>query len=297
MSVLEYRDVTLAYEGGAPVLNSVSLKVEAGQVVGLLGCNGAGKTTLLRIAMGMLVPQSGKVSVFGVDPRQDLVGVRRRIGYVSEVQELPPFMSVRDIFTLYRSLYPSWDDDLAKSLGSRFKLPVGARIGKLSKGQARQVALLCAISHRPDLLILDEPAGGLDPAARREFLETSINYLAESGTTILFSSHHMTDVERMASRLVMIHENQLWLDSAVDEVKEGYCLALLPGSAADSASQLLSLNGCLSARQRDGAWRAVFEMDPEKCTALLQRERNDASIRCARVGLEELFIEMVGGQS
>ncbi len=297
MSVLEYRDVSLAYDGGPPVLDAVTLTVEQGQVVGLLGRNGAGKTTLIRIAMGMLAPQTGAVRAFGEDPRGDVVGVRRRIGYVSEVQELPAYMSVRDVLGLHRSLYPTWDDALAERLGSRFHLPAGARIGKLSKGQARQVALLCAISHRPELLVLDEPAGGLDPAARREFLETSIEYLSEAGSTILFSSHHMSDVERMASRLLMIHDAQVWIDSAVADVREGYCLALLPADLPDARARLLSLEGCLCARERDGAWRAIFERDPDECTALLARELDVPGARCVRVGLEEMFIELVGGGS
>jgi len=297
MNVLEFHDVGLAYDDGAPVLDGVSLTVEAGQVVGLLGRNGAGKTTLIRIAMGMLAPRSGGVRVFGEDPRVDVVGVRRRIGYVSEVQELPSYLSVQDVFTMHRSLYPTWDDDVAGELCSRFELPVGAKVAKLSKGQARQVALLCAISHRPELLILDEPAGGLDPAARREFLETSIRHLGDTGSTILFSSHHMADVERMASRLVMIHDGQLWIDSAVDDVREGYCLALVPDDGVDMHGRLLATAGCLSVRQREGSYRAVFERGADECEALLNRELGDGRARCMRVGLEEMFIELVGGRS
>jgi ABC-2 type transport system ATP-binding protein len=297
MNVLEFHDVALAYEDGPPVLDRVSLSVEQGQVIGLLGRNGAGKTTLIRIAMGMLAPRSGSVRAFGEDPRGDLVGVRRRIGYVSETQDLPGYMKVDDVLTLHRSLYPDWDDAVAHDLCTRFELPVGAKIAKLSKGQARQVALLCAISHRPELLILDEPAGGLDPAARREFLETSIRHLGDTGSTILFSSHHMADVERMASRLVMIHEGQLWIDSAVDDVREGYCLALVPGGDADMRRRILALPGCLSVREREGAYRAVFESDADACAALLARDLGEPDARCMRVGLEEMFIELVGGRS
>ncbi len=297
MKVLEFHDITMAYEGGQPVLEGVSLSVESGEVIGLLGRNGAGKTTLIRIAMGMLAPQSGTVRVLGEDPRGDLVGVRRRIGYVSELQELPSYMSVRDILTLHRSLYPNWDDEVAGELCSRFELPAGAKIAKLSKGQARQVALLCAISHRPDLLILDEPAGGLDPAARREFLETSIRHLSDTGSTILFSSHHMADVERMASRLVMVHDGQLWIDSAVDDVREGYCLALVPVRGTDLHNKLLALPGCLSVRERDGTFRAVFECESEACRAQLVQDLEDPNVQCLSVGLEEMFIELVGGRS
>ena len=210
---------------------------------------------------------------------------------------LPPFLRVDEVLDLHRRLFPTWDDDLARTLSSRFKMDGGARIKQLSKGQARQVALLCAAAHRPRLLLLDEPAGGLDPATRREFLETAIGLLGEGGSTILFSSHHMADVERMASRLVMLHEGQKWIDSALDDVREGYCLALVPRSAGKTARDLLAQPACLSAREREDAVRAVFELDAETCRARLERDLGVDGIRCVPLPLEEMFIELVGGRS
>jgi len=297
MSVLEFNDLHLAYRRGRDVLKGVHFGLEQGEVVGLLGKNGAGKTTLIRIAMGMIAPQRGTVRAFGLDPRRDPVAVKTRVGYVAEDQVLPPFMRVDDVIDLHRHLYPNWDDDLARRLGSRFAVEGRARIKTLSKGQARQVALLCAVSHRPDLLLLDEPAGGLDPAARREVLETAIELLSEAGTTILFSSHHMTDVERMASRLVMIHEGQKWIDSAVDDVREGYCLVLVPHDAGLGATQLLQIDGCLCVRERSDALHAVFEMEPAGCEKVLRRQLDLRDLRCTSLALEEMFIELVGGRS
>jgi ABC-2 type transport system ATP-binding protein len=175
-----------------------------GEVVGIIGRNGAGKTTLIRIAMGMLFPNAGSVRVFGLSPTVDPVAVKKRIGYVAEEQVLPTGSSIAALIALHRYLFPAWDDELARELLDWFRLTVRAKIGQLSKGEARQVALLCAVCHRPELLILDEPAGGLDPAARREFLETSIQLLNREGTAILFSSHYMNDVERLAGRVVLL---------------------------------------------------------------------------------------------
>ncbi|MFH1843233.1 MAG: AAA family ATPase, partial [bacterium] len=171
------------------------------------------------------------------------------------------------------------------------------KIKDLSKGLARQVALLCAVSHRPELLILDEPAGGLDPAARREFLETSIELLSETGTAILFSSHHLTDVERMASRLVMIHDRQKWIDSSLDDLHEGYCLALVPHGPDISSEKLLGIDGCLCVRTRDDAVHAIFEHGADTCTGLLNRELGITGARCRPIELEAMFIELVGGSS
>jgi ABC-2 type transport system ATP-binding protein len=296
MMILEMTGVHRSYVKDRPVLTGIDLSVAQGEVIGLLGQNGAGKTTLLRVALGLLEAQRGEVRVFGLDPRQQPLEVKRQVGYVSEDQVLPPFLRVDEVLDLHRRLFPSWDDDLARTLSSRFKMEGRARIKQLSKGQARQVALLCAAAHRPRLLLLDEPAGGLDPATRREFLETAIALLGEGGSTILFSSHHMADVERMASRLVMLHEGQKWIDSALDDVREGYCLALVPRTAGKTVQDLLAQTACLSAREREDAVRAVFELDPETCRARLEHDLGVDGIRCVPLPLEEMFIELVGGR-
>jgi ABC-2 type transport system ATP-binding protein len=297
MNILELKGVHRSYQQGKPVLAGIDLNVAPGEVIGLLGQNGAGKTTLLRVALGLLEAQRGEVRVFGLDPRRQPLEVKRQVGYVSEDQVLPPFLRVDEVLDLHRRLFPTWDDDLARTLSSRFKMDGRARIKQLSKGQARQVALLCAAAHRPRLLLLDEPAGGLDPATRREFLETAIGLLGEGGSTILFSSHHMADVERMASRLVMLHEGQKWIDSALDDVREGYCLALVPRNAGKTTQDLLAQSSCLSAREREDAVRAVFELDPEACRTQLERAFGVDGIRCVSLPLEEMFIELVGGRS
>lgn len=297
MNVLAFENIHRAYERGKDVLHGVSFGLEGGEVVGLLGRNGAGKTTLIRIAMGMLETQRGSVSVFGLDPREEPIEVKRRVGYVSEDQILPPFLGVREVVDLHRELFPTWDDEMAGSLAARFDLPPRARIANLSKGQARQVALLCAVSHRPELLLLDEPAGGLDPAARREFLETSIELLNEAGSTILFSSHYMTDVERMARRVVLIHEGNVLVDRALDDLRENHCVALVPREAGASREALLALEGCLGVRERTDALHAVFALDPGRSCELIERELNVTGANCRNVGLEEMFIELVGGQA
>jgi len=295
MKIAEFHDVHRAYGRGKEVLAGVDFSLEEGQIVALLGKNGAGKTTLLRIAMGMLETQRGTVRIFGLDPRKDAVEVKRRVGYVSEDQILPGFLRVSEVLELHRSLFPTWDDELARRLAERFDLPARPRVKTLSKGQARQVALLCAVAHRPELLVLDEPAGGLDPAARREFLETSIQLLNETGTTILFSSHYMSDVERMADRVVMIHDGKVLIDNELDALRESYSLALLNGGAHVDREKLLALDGCFAVRERAGALHAIFQLDPEESEAVLERELGAVDVRATRIALEEMFIELLGG--
>jgi len=294
MTAIAFDNVYRAYQPGEYVLQGVSFRVTEGEVVGLLGKNGAGKTTLLRLALGLLEPQKGSVRVFGQNPRRDAATVKQRIGYVAEDQDLPPFLTVNQVIELHRCLYPAWDDRLVQSLGARFRLPASARVGQLSKGQARQVALLCAVAHRPDLLLLDEPAGGLDPAARREFLEASIELLNENGTTIIFSSHHLTDVERMARRVVMIQSGYLYLDTEADELQEGYSLAVIPAGVVVDPDRLLELHDCLGVRPRRGSVHAIFRCPPANCQSLLVRKLGITNARCVSLALEEMFVELVG---
>jgi len=294
--VLEFRQITRSFKRGVPVLQGVTFAMQPGEVVGLLGRNGSGKTTLIRIAMAMLHPYSGSVRVFGVSPTEHPVEVKRRIGYVAEDQVLPPGSSIAELIAFHRYLFPQWDDALERSLLDRFALDQSSRIKHLSKGQARQVALLCAVCHRPELLILDEPAGGLDPAARREFLETSIQLLNREGTAILFSSHHMNDVERLGGRVVLLHEGRVSLDEDLDALREGICVALVPKTSAADPAVLERLSGCLRVRPVHDQWHAVYRGQPAATQARLVSALGANGIRCENVPLEELFIEMVGGR-
>jgi len=166
MNILELKNIHRSYDKGVPVLHGVDLELQPGEVVGLLGENGAGKTTLIKIALGMLHPHEGSVRVFGMDPRKEPVAVKKRLGYVSENQSLPGYLRIRDIIEMHRALFEQWDSKLERDLCERFEFTGKERLGKVSKGQARRVAVLCAIAHRPELLLLDEPAGGFDPMRR-----------------------------------------------------------------------------------------------------------------------------------
>jgi ABC-2 type transport system ATP-binding protein len=293
-AVLEFENIVRSYTRGVPVLNGVSFALAPGEVVGLLGRNGAGKTTLIRIAMGMLYPHAGAVRVFGLSPIAEAVAVKKRVGYVAEDQVLPPGSSIAELTALHRYLFPRWDHGLEAELLERFALKPEARIKSLSKGQARQVALLCAVCHRPELLILDEPAGGLDPAARREFLETSIQLLNREGSSILFSSHHMGDVERIGGRVVLLDGGKVRLDRDLDCLREEVCVAMLPRGSAPDSETLERLPGCLHARPVFDDWHAVFEGAPDAVERQVKESLGVNGTRCMRVPLEELFIEMVG---
>jgi ABC-2 type transport system ATP-binding protein len=293
--IVDFKDIKRAFKANESVLDGVSFQLGESEVVGLLGRNGAGKTTLIRVLMGQLHPQAGQVRVFGMSPTENPVEVKRRIGFVAEDQVLPANSRVDELIRFHRYLFPQWDETLERQLLERFGVSRKSRIRQLSKGQARQVALLCAICHRPELLVLDEPAGGLDPAARREFLEASIQLLNREGSAILFSSHHMNDVERLGGRVLLLDRAKLAFDEELDSLRERVCVALIPRASADEAA-LLRVDGCLRARLVADDWHAVYQGEPAAITAELKTRLGSNGIRCARVPLEELFVEMVGGQ-
>lgn len=296
MSAIEVKDVHRVYRGGRRALSGVTFSVEEGEVVGLLGTNGAGKTTLINILMGMLRPQQGTVSVLGLDPERSPVELKRRVGFVSEDQVLPSAMTVASVIQFHRKLFPTWDDRFERELRGRFQFDEKSKVGTLSKGQARQLALLCAVAHRPELLVLDEPAGSLDPAMRRGFLETSIQLLAESGTTILFSSHHMGDVERIAGRAVMIADGRVLVDADLDTLREGYALLVTP---ADNGvrGQLSGDPRCVHVRRHRNTVHAVFRGSATDVAAVAREELGLQDSSCRHVPLEELFVELVGTDS
>jgi ABC-2 type transport system ATP-binding protein len=295
-SVLEFHDIYRAYKKGEQVLKGVTFAVAPGEVVGLVGRNGAGKTTLMHIAMGLLAPQAGSVRVFGLSPTEDPVAVKRRIGFVSEDQALPPNSNLTELIAFHRYLFWNWDEALERQLIDRFGIPAKKKIGTLSKGQARQAALLCAVCHRPELLILDEPAGGLDPAARREFLETSIQLLNREGTAILFSSHHMTDLERIGGRVVLLDQGVVRLDRELDALRENVSIAMIPRATTPDSAAIERVPGCLRVRHVFDDWHAVVEGPPEEATERLRAALGVNGIRCVHAPLEELFIELVGGE-
>lgn len=296
MTALELKGITRIYERGTRVLDEVDLTVAPGEVVGLLGANGAGKTTLIRIALGMLRAQGGTVRLFGLDPVREPIETKRRIGYVSDEQTLPPYLRIADVLGMHAELYTDWDAQMAQGLLDRFELSGGQKIGKLSKGQARRVAVLCAIAHRPDLLLLDEPAGGFDPAARREFLETALQYLSDEGSAILFSSHHMDDVERIAGRVAILDHGRKIIDQDLDELRERTTLLTLPASGSVGVAQLRELDGCLGARVVMDEVRGLFRGTESEIEGRFASIRNGALPSYEHVSLEDLFIELVQGR-
>jgi ABC-2 type transport system ATP-binding protein len=208
--------------GTKTALASVSLSIPRGAVYGLVGENGAGKTTLIKHILGLLRAQSGSVRVFGCDPVADPVRVLSRIGYLSEERDLPGWMRVDELIRYSRAFYPAWDEAYAEALREAFALDGSATIKNLSKGETARVGLLIALAYRPELLVLDEPSSGLDPVARRDILDAIIRTIADEGRTVLFSSHLLDEVERVADHVAMISRGRVVLDAPLAAIRESH---------------------------------------------------------------------------
>ncbi len=208
--------------GANQALNEVTLSVERGSVFGLVGENGAGKTTLIRHALGLLKAQQGSVRVFQLDPVQHPKDVLGRIGYLSEDRDLPNWMTIAQLMRYNQAFYRGWDETFANQLRDQFELDPKQQIKQLSRGQRARAGLLIALAHRPDLLILDEPSSGLDPVVRRDILSAIIRTVADEGRTVLFSSHLLEEVERVADRVAMIHDGRVGLSGPLPEILQNH---------------------------------------------------------------------------
>jgi ABC-2 type transport system ATP-binding protein len=229
-------------------LENVSLTVPRGGVFGLIGGNGAGKTTLIKHILGLLKPQAGSVHVFGLDPVANPVGTLGRIGYLSEHRDLPYWMRVGELMRYSQAFFPNWDEAYAEELRDAFDLDRNARIRDLSRGQLARAGLLVALAHRPELLVLDEPSSGLDPVVRRDILGAIIRTIADEGRTVLFSSHLLDEVERVADRVAIIHQGRIVLTAPMDEIKDSHRRVTLRfGQSLDRPPALVGTLSCAGA--------------------------------------------------
>ena len=184
-------------------LSECSLAVPSGKVVGLVGPNGAGKTTFLHLAVGLLQPTSGSMSVLGARPGASPAQLAR-IGFVAQDAPVYAGMSVRDHLRLGAWMNPTWDTELAADRVAGLGLDPNQKAGRLSGGQRAQLALTLAVAKRPELLVLDEPIASLDPLARREFLQDLMQVVVEQAATVIFSSHLVSDLERVCDYLIVL---------------------------------------------------------------------------------------------
>jgi ABC-2 type transport system ATP-binding protein len=287
--IAEVRRLTRRF-GATTALADVTLAIPRGGVFGLIGANGAGKTTLIKHLLGMLKAQMGEVRVFGLDPVANPVGVLGRIGYLSEDRDLPDWMRVGELMRYTQAFFPDWDPTYADELREAFDLDPRAYIKNLSRGQRARAGLLVALAHRPQLLVLDEPSSGLDPVVRRDILGAIIRTIAEEGRTVLFSSHLLDEVERVADRIAIIHHGRVLLTGAMDDLKETHRRVTLRLDAPRESPP--ALVGALSCTGEGAEWTYLCTGDGEQLRRAAEAI-GATVVHDAALSLDEIFVSHV----
>jgi ABC-2 type transport system ATP-binding protein len=276
--------------GATRAVDGLDLDVPAGSICGLLGRNGAGKTTTLKMLMGITRPDAGEGHVFGLrigEPRESLA-IRARTGFVPEDKPAPDAMTVGEMIRFTRAFYPQWRADLEERFLRIFQLPARATAAALSKGARCQLALLLALSRGADLLILDEPTGGLDPAMSEEVLQALVTLAGEGRVTILFSSHQVGEVEQIADRVCIMDRGRAVLNDSIDELKTAYRSVRLvfDGKPPSGAFE--------GAREEGRTLSLLLHGDVEEVVAR-GRAMRALSVDVAPVTLKDIFIAETKG--
>lgn len=222
MTAIDVQGLSKRMNGFA--LEQVSFSVPKGYITGLIGPNGAGKSTLIKILMGMVTPDQGSITIHG--QRAGIAGAayKANIGYVSDENIYYDTLTLGEMKEIFKSFYPRWDEGQFKEYLDRFELPVKKKIKDCSKGMKTKFALALALSHHPDLLIMDEPTAGLDPIFRRELLELLAEFIQDEKRTVLFSTHLTTDLDKVADFITFIHRGKLVFSQTKEEILERHLI-------------------------------------------------------------------------
>lgn len=290
--VIEADALTKSFKGH-DALRGFDLRVPAGSIFGFLGRNGAGKTTAIKLMMGLLRADGGGMRVLGepISSAGPSVEIRRRIGFVTEDKELYPYMTVGQIIRFTRAFFPSWRADLERKYLEVFDLPRDRKIPKLSKGMRSKLMLLLAISRGAELLILDEPMEGLDPAVAEDVLGVLTGLAAEEGTTIFFSSHQIADVEQIADHVCIIDRGRTVVAGVLDDLRTQY-QRLHVVFAGTAPRDVAWVDGVERVRH-DGRMLSILARGNVDAVVSQVRSLPGASVERFPVTLKEIFLEHV----
>jgi ABC-2 type transport system ATP-binding protein len=275
--------------GPRKVLQDLSFGVSPGDVDGVLGKNGAGKTTLLELMLGYTPPTSGAIRVFGHESHGLPGSIKARVGFVPQQDELIDQLTVADQLRVIGSFYAHWDCALIDRLCAEWGVNVGARIKSMSVGERQKLSILLAFGHKPDLLILDEPVASLDPIARRQFLEQLLTISTDGQRAIVFSSHIVSDIERLANRIWILKDGKLDWQGDLDSLKESIVRLHIRGAGTELPP--FRIPGLLNVR-RDGAFATAVVRDWTAEAQESLEKQAAVRIEVEPLGLEEIFVEL-----
>jgi ABC-2 type transport system ATP-binding protein len=271
--------------GERSAVNALTFQVPPGSVCGFLGRNGSGKSTTIRMLMNLLAPSAGSAQLLGLDCRKEHPALMQRVGYVAESPALYDWMKVRELVRFTARFYARWNQGAVEGLLGRFGIDGNQKIRHLSRGTYAQLALALAMGNDPELLILDEPATGLDVLVRRDFLESIIQLIQQEGRTVLFSSHLVHEVERVADEVVIVEEGRLLAAARIDDLKQETRRLVVRHHHGDLPGVLrTSTDGgelVLTVRDREGRTRRAIE------------DAGGEVVEAMGLSLEEIFVDMV----
>ena len=274
---------------GITIIKSVTAHVKAGDVIALLGKNGAGKTTLLETLLGFSFPSYGDVKIFGENATEMKGDIKQRIGFVPQQDELLAGFNGREHIDLFKAFRKTWNSELVDRLVAEWLIPMDIAARKMSVGQRQKLSILLAIAHEPELLILDEPVASLDPVARRQFLQQLVDIAADENRAIIFSSHIVSDMERVASQVWMLQAGELSYQGELDELKES--IARITINAKEDLPNNLGLHHVVKQRiQGKQVWVTLKNWVPEQKEKIAQHF--NAEVHVEYLSLEDIFLEL-----
>ncbi|MDA1372869.1 MAG: ABC transporter ATP-binding protein [Proteobacteria bacterium] len=274
------------------VLNGIDLSIQPGTIIGLLGKNGCGKTTLINCLLGFLKIQSGASSILG-DDSWDLSGdVRQRLAFVPQSNDLFDWMTTHQLVNYVSKFYANWNANLVNELLLEWKVPMTGVVREFSVGEAQKLAIVLAMGHEPELLIMDEPVAALDPSAKRKFIRQLIELNSEKGNTVLFSTHITADVERVAADVAIIRDGKTYFQGPIDELKEKVVKLHVTGTKDLNPLGRLFGVAALAVTGQE----AVLTMENYSDSIRIQiEEQFDATVTPQTLGLEDIFVELADG--
>lgn len=284
-NILELQQVSKAFPKSGFKLDSLSLSLPYGSILGVVGENGAGKTTAIGCILNTVAKDSGTVKLFGREMRDADTDLKERIGVVYDGDNFPAHWTARQLSKVMEGIYARWDNSLFQKYLEDFQLPAAQKIGNYSRGMSMKLAIAAALSHHPQLLILDEATSGLDPVMRDEMLDVFLDFIQEEDHSILLSSHITGDLEKVADYIAFIHNGRLILTASKNELLYQYAVMRC------RESQFLALDPCdiAACRKRD------FQIDVlVRDGKRAQQKYRDAVID--RTGIDEIMLLLVKGE-
>lgn len=290
---IETDGLTRVFDGNKVAVNDLKLKIKKGKVFGLLGRNGCGKTTTLKMIMGLTRPSSGSAKILGQNMFVASYEDRQKVAYVSQNQQLHDWMSIDELCYYVNHFYKKWDQEFADSLIDKFGLERNVSVGLMSGGEQRKVAVILALASQPEVLILDEPAAGLDPISRRELIDSLIDLLTRiEGCTIILSTHILSDLERIADVIGVMKSGSFSFCEDLETIQNSFKKIQLIFNDGEVPAGL----NIPSVLEQDIQGPVVSALVKINDLSELDHLKGDPNIRFLEhpVGLEEVFVQYLG---